>query len=76
MEYVGIAWATTLIRTSFPPIDRIFSFQLESFFPTLSLIATNIWVLDLPMRDGRPRYFVYLVSYIGPIKCRTSSLVA
>lgn len=76
MVYVGIACATALMRISFPPIDYSLPFQPASFFPILSFRIANTCFFDLPMKDGRPRYFVCLVSCIGPREAKISSLVS
>ena len=67
---------TTLISISFPPIESIFSFQLKSFFHTFSFISANTRFFDLPITDGRLRYFPCLESYIGPRISKTSLLVS
>ena len=64
--YVGIACMTALISTSFPPIEGIFSFHSKSFSPTFSFISAKTWSFDLPITDGRTRYFPCLKSCIGP----------
>ena len=74
--YVGIAWATALIRISRPPINRIFSFHPGSFFSTLSLISANISTFDLPIIEGRPSYFFCRVSCIGLNISNTSHLLS
>lgn len=55
--HVGIAWATAFISTSFPALDCIFSFHLANFLLSFSLIALKEFLLFLPTRDGRPKYF-------------------
>ena len=57
MVYEGIAWATDFIKISFPAFDKSFSFHQESFFPSLSFRSLKVFFLDLPTRDGRPKYF-------------------
>ena len=74
--YVGIACATALMRISFPSIERSLPFQPASFCPTLSFKIAKTWFFDLPMREGRPRYLVCLVFYIGPRILKTSSLAS
>ena len=55
IEYVGIAWATALIKISFPPIERIFYFQPESLFPTLSTRVIPIF---------NQIYLFYIISFL------------
>ena len=76
MVYVGIAWATALMRISFPPMERSFLFHPASFCPILSYRIANTCVFDLPIKDGRPKYFVCLVSCIGPRLAKISSLAS
>ena len=76
MLYVGMAWATAFIRTSLPPMDKSFSFHLDSFFGTLSFISAKTSFFDFAMIKGRPRYFSCLVSCIGPNISSTSLLVS
>lgn len=73
--YVGTAWATAFIRTSFPPIKRIFSLP-ESFLPTFSFNSAKTSFLDLPIIEGRPRYLECLESCIEPRISRTSLFVS
>lgn len=74
--YVGTAWATTFIRISLPSIESIFSFHPESFLPTFSFISTKTSFLDLPIIEGRPRYFKCLESCIGPRMSRITFFVS
>ena len=76
MVYVGIAWVTAFMRISFPPMDSIFSFQPDNFFPALSFISAKTWFFDLPITDGRPSYFPCLVSCMGPRISKTSLLAS
>ena len=64
------------MRISFPPIDKSFPFQPASFWPILSFRVANTCFFDLPIKDGRPKYFVCLVSYIGPRLVKISSLAS
>uniref|UniRef100_A0A8R7U1G0 Uncharacterized protein n=1 Tax=Triticum urartu TaxID=4572 RepID=A0A8R7U1G0_TRIUA len=48
MEYTGIACATALMRISFPPFDRSFSFHPWIFFHTLSFTYSKVLALALP----------------------------
>ena len=74
--YVGIAWATTFIRISLPPIERSLPFHLANFCPILSLRIKKTCFFDLPMKDGRPKYLVCLESCIRPRVSKISSLTS
>lgn len=58
--YMGIVYATAFMRISFPPIDKSLPFHPASFWPILSFKIANICFFDLPIKDGSPKYFVYL----------------
>ena len=70
---VGMAWATSLMRVSFPPEESNFPFQPANFKPTLSLISAKTCFLDLLMMEGRPRQLVCLKSCMGPNMLRIAS---
>ena len=74
--YVGIAWATTFIRISLPPIERSLPFHPANFCPILSLRIEKTCFFDLPMKDGRPKYLVCLESCIGPRVSKILSLTS
>ena len=75
MVQVGIAWVTTLIRISLPPIERILPFQTASFCPICYLRIKKTYFFYLPMKDGSPRYLVCLDSFIGPNMEKIASFV-
>ena len=56
MVYVGVAWATALMRTSLPAEDNNFPFQPAIFWPSWSLILLKAFFFLWPIKDGRPRY--------------------
>lgn len=56
---VGINKATALIRTSLPPCDNVFSFQVFNFVHTLYFIFEKAFLFALPMIEGRPKYLSY-----------------
>ena len=74
--YVGIAWATALMRTSFPPIERSLPFQPANFWPILSFNIEKTSILDLPMNEGSPKYLVCFESCIGPKILKISFLIS
>ena len=74
--YVGIAWVTALMRISFPPIERSLPFQPANFCPILSFKMEKTGVLDLPMKDGSPKYLVCFECCIGPKMLKISSLIS
>ena len=74
--YVGIAWVTALMRISFPPIERSLPFQPVNFCPILSFKMEKTCVLDLPMKDGSPKYLVCFECCIGPKMLKISSLIS
>ena len=55
--YIGIAWATAFIRTSFTALNNRFSFQPTNFLASFVLTSLKVFFLFLPTKDGRPRYF-------------------
>lgn len=57
MEYVGIACATALIKTSFPPDERDCSIHPWTLFQTLSLRYLNASFHEFPTSVGIPKYF-------------------
>jgi len=59
MAKVGIAYATALMRTSFPACDSNFSFHPWIFPHTLSFIKFKLALLFCPTIAGRPKYFSY-----------------
>jgi hypothetical protein len=59
IAYVGIAWATDLMRTSRPAWEISFSFHPLSLLHTLSLIWEKLAYFALHTKDGNPRYFSY-----------------
>ena len=64
MVYVGTAWATALMSTSLPTVDKSFSFHPDNLLATLDFSWAKEFVLDLPMREGRPRYVsCYLITW-------------
>jgi hypothetical protein len=57
MTYVGIAWHTDLISTSFAPPDMYRSAQLVNHLDNLCFVDLNWSFFTLPSGVGRPRYF-------------------
>ena len=57
MVYVGIVCATTLIKISLLALDKSFSFQPTSLFANFSFKSKKVLRLDLPNKEGSPRYF-------------------
>ena len=55
--YVGIAWATALICTSFAAAERCFSDHIAIRLPIRSLRGWKRSFFCLPSGVGRPRYF-------------------
>lgn len=74
IEKVGTACATALIRTSFPPVERVFSIQPRTLFHNRSFKYLKAPLLDRPTSEGIPRYFslsdscwtrrIFLTSYL------------
>jgi hypothetical protein len=56
MAKVGIAWATTLINTSFPAHDKNFSFHPWILFHTQSFKYAKALVFYFPTCTGNPKY--------------------
>lgn len=54
--YVGIVWATALIRISFLALVKDFSFQPFNLLATFSLTIVNTCFFDLPTTVERPKY--------------------
>jgi hypothetical protein len=62
IENVGIACATDLISTSFPPDAIVFSIHPCTLFQIRSFKYLKAPFDDLPMSDGIPKYFSLRVS--------------
>ena len=68
--------ATALINTSLPALDSIFSFHLANFLRSFSLISLKVFLLFLPINEGKPRYFsCYFITW-APNLCLISSWIA
>lgn len=78
MVYVGIAYATAFISTSFPAYDSSFSFLPDSLLSSLSCKALKVFCFDLHTNDGKPKsvsccritsapkpFFVFLYVMLG-----------
>ena len=65
--YEGTAWATALVNTSFPALDKSFSFHPASLDSRFRLIFAKVFFLDLPIKEGRPRYYNKLILVIMEI---------
>jgi hypothetical protein len=50
-----MAWTTALMSTSFPPKERVFSFQPARRFFTRSFIDLKVSFLFAPIVAGSPR---------------------
>ena len=62
---MGIAWATVLIRISFPAFDNNFSFHPINFLANLALISLKEFFLFLPTNESKPKYFsCCLITYV------------
>ena len=55
--YVGVAWATTLIRISQPALDSNLPFQFAIFLPTWSFIRLKAFFFPCPTNGSKPKYF-------------------
>lgn len=56
MMYVGMAWSTTLINTSFLAHDNVFSPHPLILFQTRCMLTLKNSFLDFSMTDGIPKY--------------------
>jgi hypothetical protein len=54
--YVGIAWATDLIKTSLAPMDINLSDELDNLFTSCSFADLNFSLLMWPSGVGNPKY--------------------
>lgn len=57
IAYADTAWATALMRVSFPPVENILCWQLKILLKTFNLISLKKAVFFLPIMEGRSRYF-------------------
>lgn len=64
--YIEMAWATNLMGTSFPPLEKNFSFQPYSILHTLSLILLKTLPLLHPTREGISRYWPRDSTFLSP----------
>ena len=69
MEYVGIAWATVLIRTSLPAFEIVFSFHPMTLLVIFSCKSLKVLTFDLPVAFGNPRYLSHSVITLAPNSC-------
>ena len=79
MEYVGIAYATVLIRISLPTFEINFSFHPINLLVIFSCRSLKVFTLDFLLAIGNPRYFsqssIILAPIIFRMFCFTSILV-
>lgn len=73
---VGIAKATIFKSTSLPYWDRSLPFQVCSLCQTLALIPEKAFLLELPIMEGKPRYFSYCQVSLQPHNSITSPRVS
>ena len=69
MTYVGSAWATDLIRISFPPLDRNFADQELILLLSRSWTKEKTSYFDPQIFSGRPRYIPIPPSLLIPMAC-------
>ena len=76
MEYVGIACATDLIKTSLPPKNKHFCIQHWTCFQILSFKYLEHPSFALPTSVGRPKYLSVNASTIICRTCLTATLLS
>ena len=75
-EYIGIAWATVLIRTSLPAFEIVFSFHPITLLVIFSCKSLKVLTFDLPVAIGSPRYLSHSVITLAPNSCLICSFTS